>query len=71
MEPYYVGVLRITNPKTLEKWIHDGRFKKVLDEGYIFNSGCGRFRTEVCTCHKCRKGKGKELQKVIDKYYKN
>lgn len=27
----------------------------LLKEGYIYASGCGRFRREICTCSKCRK----------------
>lgn len=68
--PPMCGTLRITNPKTLERWIHNGMYQKELDEGYVFNVGCGRFKTEPCTCAKCRSGKfGKELQEVINKYF--
>lgn len=58
-QPCY-GILRITNPKTLQRWIETGQFQKLLDEGYIYASGCGRFRTETCTCSKCRKSREKE-----------
>lgn len=50
------GTLKISNPKTLEKWIQNGQFQKELDNGYTFYLGCGRFRVEPCKCHKCRKG---------------
>ena len=70
-EPPCYGTIRIKNPKTLERWIQNGSFQKELDAGYNFYVGCGRFRTEKCTCHKCRKGKGKRLQEVIDKHYGN
>jgi hypothetical protein len=66
----YSGTLKITNPITLERWIHQGKFQKEIDDGYIFATGCGRFRTEVCTCFKCRKGAGKKLQTIIDRHYK-
>jgi len=69
--PPYCGTLRISNPKTLEKWIQNGSYQEELNNGYVFNIGCGRFRAETCTCSKCRKGKGKKLQKVIDRHYKN
>lgn len=49
------GTLRITNPKTLEKWKQNGDYQELLDEGYIYANGCGRFRMEVCTCYKCRR----------------
>jgi len=52
---YYYGSLRITNPDTLLQWKSDGRYQKLIDKGYIYAKGCGRFRTEVCTCSKCRK----------------
>jgi hypothetical protein len=55
----------------VERWIHNGNFQKELDDGYNFYVGCGRFRTEPCKCHKCRKGKGKKLQEVIDRHYTN
>lgn len=71
-EPYYHGTLRISNPKTLEKWIHNGNYRKELDDGYLFNVGCGRFKTEVCTCYKCRRpNAGIELKDVIKRHYKS
>lgn len=54
-EQYYWGVTRITNPKTLQAWKDKGWYQKLIDEGFIFASGCGRFRKEICTCCKCRK----------------
>ena len=48
------GTLRITNPKTLEKWKRNGKYDELINEGYIYANGCGRFRTEVCKCTKCR-----------------
>lgn len=49
------GTLRITNPGTLQQWKDTGKYQKLIDEGYIYAEGCGRFKTEPCTCHKCRK----------------
>jgi hypothetical protein len=49
------GSLRITNPKTLEKWKEIGKYQELIDQGYNYAKGCGRFRTEICTCSKCRK----------------
>jgi hypothetical protein len=49
------GTLRITNPKTLTKWKNDGRYQKLIDEGFIYAKWCGRFRKEKCTCSRCRK----------------
>lgn len=54
MEEYY-GTLRITNPITLQKWKDNGEYQKLIDEGYIYASGCGRFKKEVCNCTKCKK----------------
>ena len=54
---YFAGILRITNPKSLEKWKDDGRYNKIINEGYIYAIGCGRFRHKICTCCKCRKFK--------------
>lgn len=51
----YAGTLRITNHKTLERWKANGEYQKLIDEGYIYASGCGRFKKELCTCSKCRK----------------
>jgi hypothetical protein len=42
----YCGTIRISNPKTLQSWIDRGWYQKSLSEGYIFNVGCGRFKTE-------------------------
>lgn len=70
-EIYYAGKLRISNPKTLEKWIQNGNYQEELDNGYVFNVGCGRFRTEVCTCQKCRRpNTGIKLKEVIDRHFK-
>ena len=52
---HYSGTLRITNPKTLERWKETGKYQELIDRGYIYASGCGRFRTEICTCSKCRR----------------
>lgn len=49
------GSLRITNPKTLEKWKYNGEYDKLINEGYLYAKGCGRFRMFICTCSKCRK----------------
>lgn len=49
------GTLRITNTKTLDKWKRNGKYQKLISEGYIYSFGCGRFRKDICTCHKCRK----------------
>lgn len=49
------GVLRITNPSTLKRWKASGEYQKLIDEGYIYAEGCGRFKKNPCTCHKCRK----------------
>lgn len=70
--PPMAGTLRISNPKTLEKWIQNGSYQEEINDGYVFNVGCGRFRTEPCKCSKCRKpNAGKNLQIVIDRHYKN
>ena len=49
------GPLRITNPKTLKRWKANGTFQKIINEGFFYGEGCGRFRKEICTCHKCRR----------------
>lgn len=51
----YYGTTRITNLRTLQRWIDSGKYQAMLDQGWIFNPGCGRFRSGACTCHKCRK----------------
>ena len=51
------GVLRITNPNTLQRWKENGEYQKLINQGYIYAKGCGRFRTESCNCNKCRKNK--------------
>jgi len=52
---YVYGSLRITNPKTLQKWVESGRYSELINKGYIYAKGCGRFRTEKCKCTKCIK----------------
>tara|TARA_R110000803_G_scaffold50845_4_gene105413 strand:- start:231 stop:422 length:192 start_codon:yes stop_codon:yes gene_type:complete len=53
------GSLRITNPKTLLAWKESGKYQELIDDGYTYAKGCGRFRTEECKCSKCRKLKQK------------
>ena len=50
----YCGVLRKTNPRTLQRWKDTGKYQELIDEGYIYAKGCGRFKTEECKCSKCR-----------------
>lgn len=61
----YSGTTRISNPKTLQAWIDRGWYQDRLDEGYIFNVGCGRFKTEVCACATCRTKTRPELLEVL------
>jgi hypothetical protein len=59
------GSIRIKNPKTLQKWIDKGWYKREIDAGYIFAANCGRFRTEKCECGKCRKVNGGQAIKEV------
>ena len=56
-EIYYWGSLRITNKKTIQKWKEDGKWQELLNKGYIYADGYGRFRTEHCHCCKCKSTK--------------
>ena len=47
------GVTKISNPKTLQRWINLGWYEERIKLGYIFAVYCGRFRTEKCKCSKC------------------
>lgn len=51
----FSGTLRITNPKTLQRWKDTSKYQELIDEGLIYAPGCGRFREEPCKCSKCRK----------------
>ena len=65
----YSGTLRIRNPKTLRKWLRNGSYQKLIDEGYIFAVGCGRFRQGVCECSRCRKAtENNQLHKTIKEF---
>jgi len=64
----YSGTTRIKNPKTLRRWIANGSYQELIDSGYVFNVGCGRFRTEVCTCTQCRNRTKAKLRKIIEEY---
>jgi hypothetical protein len=48
------GTTRISNPKTLQRWIDLGWYKELIDEGYVFAPHCGRFVIGECVCTKCR-----------------
>jgi hypothetical protein len=54
-QAYYSGTLRITNPKTIERWKQNGEYNALINQGFIYSIGCGRFRTEICKCSKCKK----------------
>ena len=64
------GTLRISNPKTLQRWIDLGWYKELIDEGYIFAPYCGRFKTEICTCSACRNKRPnrEELINILNNY---
>jgi len=64
------GSLRITNINTLKRWLQTGKFQELIDEGYQYASGCGRFREDPCTCYKCRKNPRPSFDKVIEEFYK-
>ncbi len=68
-EPPACGTTRIKNPKTLKRWMDLGWYQKKLDDGYIFAKGCGRFRTEVCTCSACKPNSKPELKALLDEYH--
>lgn len=61
------GTTRISNPKTLQRWVDLGWYKELIDDGFIFAPYCGRFKTEICECGKCRNKKPNrdELIKII------
>lgn len=59
------GVTRISNPKTLQRWIDLGLYQNEIESGYIFNTGCGRFRIEKCICSKCIKNTDITLDLIL------
>ena len=63
------GVTKISNPKTLQRWIDYGWYENIINNGYTFNPYCGRFSIDVCICSKCRsKRENKdELIKILCK----
>ena len=60
------GVTKISNPKTLQRWIDFGWYQKLINEGFIFAIGCGRFKKEICTCSACRKKPNQTLKLIIE-----
>lgn len=61
----FAGSIRIKNPKTLRKWFRKGWFQEEIDKGYKFYPGCGRFRADKCTCHKCRNINRISLKEIL------
>lgn len=59
------GSTRIKNPHTLQKWIDNGWYRSTIEEGYVFNPGCGRFREEKCLCKRCRSNNGHSIREVL------
>jgi hypothetical protein len=49
----YSGSLRLKNPETIKKWKDSGAWQDLLNQGYLYANGCGRFRLEECNCCKC------------------
>ena len=65
MEKEYGGVLRITNLKTLQAWKDNGKYQKLINDGFIFAVGCGRFRVGKCGCSRCKKPNGGWEKKAV------
>ena len=63
------GTTKISNPITLQRWVDNGKYKELIDEGYIFAPYCGRFRFKLCECSKCRHKRfdKDELIQIINK----
>ena len=61
----YGGSTRITNPITLQRWIDNGKYKELIDEGYNFGLGCGRFVLDGCVCTACRNRPKQVLKNVL------
>lgn len=55
MEQYYSGATRIKKQSTIDRWKAKGWWDEMINKGYIYAKGCGRFRLEICTCSRCRK----------------
>ena len=57
--------IRINTPKTLRKYIVTGKYKEMLQQGFILSPGCGRFKKYECTCHKCISKKRLVLKEIL------
>jgi hypothetical protein len=54
-EIYFSGAIRIKKQSTIDSWKSKGWWGNLINQGYIYAEGCGRFRKEDCICCKCRK----------------
>ena len=61
----YGGTTRITNPITLQRWIDNGKYKELIEDGYKFGIGCGRFVIDGCTCTLCRNRPKQKLKNIL------
>lgn len=62
------GSIRIKKAATLQSWIDKGWYQSLIDNGYTFATGCGRFRIGKCECSKCRKpNAGLENKAVLER----
>jgi len=65
------GIYKIESPSGKvyigQRWVDLGWYKELIDDGFIFAPYCGRFKTEICECGKCRNKKPNrdELIKII------
>lgn len=63
---HYSGTIRIKSLKTLQRWIDKGWYQNMINEGYVFSVGCGRFTKHVCTCTLCRNRSRHKLTKILN-----
>jgi hypothetical protein len=62
------GSIRIKKATTLQRWIDSGWYQREIKNGYIFATGCGRFRESKCECSQCRKSNKRfELEDVLQR----
>jgi hypothetical protein len=59
------SIQRVISPLTLQRLIRTGKFQQIIKNGYIFNSGCGKFTKEPCTCNLCARNAKPVLNQVL------
>jgi len=56
---------RIISVHTLTRYILSGKHNNIIQKGYVFNTGCGKYTREKCNCNLCANDRKPALSKAL------